>query len=476
MESKRAIILRFTNESAHAAIEQLMEQIPFEFSASIGDKKCEYSKVSSENQPWFNSSDIRGGHYEGLDLNQLLPLDEELIDAMRPTEAVFMNLVTRLEYAREFTYDERKRMYYLHLRLWNDFIEKNKINVAIFGIMPHEIPDYVIYGLCKIKKIPTLILHSTTLEDCAFLVEDWEESAVQVKDRYQELQSQEAQVTLGEYFENYYQGQVNPQGKKPITFKRPNAVQRAVKGGFIRSIPTLFSFKAWARRISKLKTELYRKKLARIYDGFAVEPDYSQKYIYVPLHFQPECSTCPMAGAYDDQKLMVQMLSSCAPEGVMLYVKEHPRQRAKGIAYRNEAYYQDLAKLKNVRFVKIDTGSFELREHCSAVVTGTGTAGFEALFREKPVMMFGHRFYQYAPGVFQIRTKEDCKNAMSAIFEGGEKPELKKIRLYLKAIQDTCVRAAVCDWHRKQASNLSHEANTKAISEALVKRMQSARV
>ena len=453
-----------------------MDQIPFEFSASIGDKKFNYSKVSSGSQPWFNSSDIRGGNYEGLDLNQLLPLDEELIDAMRPTEAVFMNLVTRLEHARKFTFDERKRMYYLHLRFWNDFIEKNKINVAIFGIMPHEIPDFVIYGLCKLKNIPTLIMHSTTLEDCTILFEDWEDPAPQVKVKYQELVSKNEEVSLDEYFESYYRAQLNPEGKKPITFKRPNAVQRVVKGGFIRSIPTLFSFKAWARRINKLKTELYRKKLARIYDSFAVEPNYSQKFIYVPLHFQPECSTCPMAGAYDNQKLIVQMLSDCAPEGVVLYVKEHPRQRSKGIAYRNEAYYQDLAKLKNVRFVKIETSSFELREHCSAVVTATGTAGFEALFREKPVMMFGHRFYQYAPGVFQIRTKEDCKNAMSAIFEGGERPELKKVRLYLRAIQDTCVRAAVCDWHRKQASSLSHEANTKAISEALVKRMQSARV
>ncbi len=472
MDPKRAIILRLTTDSANAALEQVMEQMPFEFAASIGDKKHEYSKVGSDNQLWFNSSDIRGGDYEGLDLNQLIPLDEELIDAMRPTEAVFMNLVTRLEYARTFTYDERKRMYYLHLRFWNDFIEKNKINVCLFGIMPHEIPDYIIYGLCKVKKISKFIMHSTTIEDCTVLFEDWEESDPKIKERYQELLNKNEEVQLDEQFENYYQGQVNPEGKKPITFKRPNAFQRALKGAFIRSLPTLFSPKAWVRRVQKLKAELYRKKLARIYDGFAVEPDYSQKYIYVPLHFQPECSTCPMAGAFDNQKLMVQMLSSCAPEGVVLYVKEHPRQRSKGIAYRDEAYYQDLAKLKNVRFVKIDTSSFELREHCSAVVTGTGTAGFEALFREKPVMMFGHRFYQYAPGVFQIRTKADCKNAMSAIFERGEKPELKKVRLYLKAIQDTCLRAAVCDWHRKQASSLSHEENTKAISEALINKLK----
>ena len=208
MEPKRAIILRLTTESANAALEQVMEQIPFEFATSIGDKKFDYTKVSSDSQPWFNSSDIRGGDYKDLDLNQLLPLDEELIDSMRGTEAVFMNLVTRLEYARKFTYDERKRMYYLHLRFWNDFIERNKINVCLFGIMPHEIPDYVIYGLCKHKNIPTLIFHSTTFEDCSVLFEDWEKSDPKIKERYQELLSSGEDVELDEYFESYYQNQI----------------------------------------------------------------------------------------------------------------------------------------------------------------------------------------------------------------------------------------------------------------------------
>ena len=51
--------------------------------------------------------------------------------------------------------------------------------------------------------------------------------------------------------------------------------------------------------------------------------------------------------------------------------------------------------MKCVRFMPRGFNSFRLQEHAEAIATVAGTAGFEALFREKPVIMFGHWFYQY---------------------------------------------------------------------------------
>jgi len=484
MEPLNAIILRFTDDSAHAAIEQVMEKIPFKFCASVGAICHHYSNVSDENQVWFNSSDMRGGFYEGVDHSGLLALDEDLVEQMRECEAVFMNMVTRLEYARKISYEERKRMYYLHLRFWNDFLEKHEINLFLSGIMPHEIPDFVIYSLCKLKGIHALIFHASTVRDCAFLEEDWEESAVQTRDRYQELLSQARgkDIFLSRKFEEYYQKLTKPAGKKPIDFKRPTVLDRIVASvksntlrsfvAFIRWIPTLLSPRAWYRRFQKMHAEWYRFTLRRYYDQHVIEPDFSQKYIYFPLHFQPECSTCPMAGAFVDQQVAIQLLSYYAPEGVLLYVKEHPRQRKKGVACRSIDFYRRLVSMPNVRLIKYDVSSFTLREHSSAVATGTGTAGFEAIFRQKPLFMFGHRYYQYAPGVFPIRTREDCQKAMEAIFERGEKPDLLQIRTFLKAMEETCVPASVNEWHRSQASETSFEGNTQAIASALLERIR----
>ena len=53
-----------------------------------------------------------------------------------------------------------------------------------------------------------------------------------------------------------------------------------------------------------------------------------QPFVYVPLHLQPERSTNPLGGVFDEQYLMVGMISSELPSGWRIYVKEHPSQFA----------------------------------------------------------------------------------------------------------------------------------------------------
>ncbi len=69
-----------------------------------------------------------------------------------------------------------------------------------------------------------------------------------------------------------------------------------------------------------------------------------------------------------------------------------------------------------------------------AAASSTTTAGFESLFREKPVFLFGHCFYQYASGIHRIRSIGDCRRAVDSIFVKKEHPSLRDARLYLMAI------------------------------------------
>jgi hypothetical protein len=113
----------------------------------------------------------------------------------------------------------------------------------------------------------------------------------------------------------------------------------------------------------------------------------------------------------------------------------------------------------------VDT--FQLREHCKAVATCTGTAGVEALFRGKPVLLFGHRFYQYAKGVYMIHTAKECKDAIHSIFVEEKTPTLLDCRLYLKAMEETCVKGVFNPWHYK-VTNLSYKEHVDANTEALL--------
>ncbi len=479
----RAVILRFSNDAAHAAIERVMEKVPFSYAASIGAVPRTYANLSADAQRWFSSSDVRGGLYPDVDPASLLPLDEALLERMRECEAIFMHMMSRLEQTQFIPYDERKRAYMWYLRYWNDFLERHRINLLLAGILPHEIPDYIIYALCKAKGIAVWVFHATTVRDTATLFTDIEDQAPEVGERYTQLLAENisGKISLSPLFEEYFQKQIQPTGKVAIAFRRPTAFDRLLIRAraygitsiiaFLRWLPLLFSVAAWKGRMRKVLAWWKVRDLRRFYDAHAVLPDYLESYIYVPLHFQPECSTCPMAGAFVDQLMTLQVLSKEAPAGVLLYVKEHPVQRKKGFACRSIDFYRQLLAMSNVRLIEHAADTFILREHCQAVATATGTAGFEAIFRGKPVLMFGHRFYQYAPGVFSIRTIEDCREAMQAIFTDGKIPEQHYVRLFLKSMEEKCIHASVTDWHQLQASNLSFEQHVGAISGALLQKI-----
>ena len=291
--------------------------------------------------------------------------------------------------------------------------------------------------------------------------------------RYQELLKEyegksDAAIHLCKQFEEYYSEQSIEEGKQPFTDwpKPPFFVIRWTQTFLKTPIGTTtfviqflcgyLSVQKWKRRIQKWSARYTMCRLSRFYHAHAIQPDLTQKFVYIPLHYQPEATTCPMAGGFVDQLIIVELLAQCLPDDVLLYVKEHPKQAARGHSCRNMNYYKDLLDITNVRLIDISADSFALREHCDAIATSAGTAGFEAIFRGKPVFMFGHFFYQYAPGVYPIHTTEDCQNAVQDIFESNKKPTLRECRIFLKAIEDTAVRSALCD-HHQSVCDLSKE-------------------
>ncbi len=147
----RAIIGRFSFDFSHAAIEQALEGFSIEFVSQIstGTNPVWLKNLPSSKQEWFDSSEVRSCKYPGVDFTKLLPLEADLIHAMRECESVFMDMVRRLEWKYEVSYNQRKEWYFQHLRFWNDYLEKHQINVYVSAWLPHEIPDIIIYHLCK---------------------------------------------------------------------------------------------------------------------------------------------------------------------------------------------------------------------------------------------------------------------------------------------------------------------------------------
>lgn len=121
--------------------------------------------------------------------------------------------------------------------------------------------------------------------------------------------------------------------------------------------------------------------------------DSTEKYVYFPLHVQPEMSTMTFAPFYLDQLCILENLSKSLPMGYRLLVKEHPSM----LGRRKGVYYERINALPNVRFVYPLTDSFEITKNAAAIFTITGTVGLEGLIMKKPVVVLGSTYYRFCP-------------------------------------------------------------------------------
>ncbi|PVZ70209.1 capsular polysaccharide export protein, LipB/KpsS family [Pelagibaculum spongiae] len=132
------------------------------------------------------------------------------------------------------------------------------------------------------------------------------------------------------------------------------------------------------------------------------------KFIYYPLHLQPEMTTSVMGGDYKDQMLSIEHLSRILPKGWKIVVKENPKQYY-DYYYRGDEFFKRMHSIDNLIFVgkNIDT-KWLIKKSC-IVATITGTAGWESIRLKRPVLTFGDAWYDGFPGVYKFNPKLNLK-------------------------------------------------------------------
>ncbi len=115
------------------------------------------------------------------------------------------------------------------------------------------------------------------------------------------------------------------------------------------------------------------------------------------LHTQPE-SSIDVAGSYfSDQAALVTVIARSLPVSHELYVKVHPTD----VDGQPVSFYRRLASIPGVRLINHDEDSRALVERASIVFTLTGTIGYEAALRGKPVIAFARNYFNTLPTVLQ---------------------------------------------------------------------------
>lgn len=421
---------------------------------------------------------------EATEVFELPPISEHLLVELAECESLVLCMMDRMDYAGALDHAARRRLYHAHVRYWSGVLDRFQPDLLYNVSTPHQIYDFVLQELCRLRGIPTLMFGMGFDLDRLFCKTDYRHGAGRIPELFAQriadgqtgstdlpMDIEERLAKVKRSYDQAIPVLVSNQLKDDV--RPPSALSLGVlaKGGAQTLRYGLLIVKAALSReparwkmveasYRLLKERLYREmvgplRLSKIRDYYnslaePVDPDMAP-YVYLPLSYQPELSSSPEGGAFVEQRLMVSLISRALPPGWKLYVKEHPVQFTYSLgtnsAARSIEFYDALLAHENVQLVPLKTNPFALIDGAKAVATITGTSGWESLVRGKPVMYFGYPWWQGCHGAFYTPDLETCRKVLAEI-EVGFSVEPDLIRLFAKVTDEESCRGDIY-WNRE---------------------------
>ncbi|NKB75837.1 MAG: hypothetical protein GKR96_02050 [Gammaproteobacteria bacterium] len=433
-------------------------------------------------------------------------LDEQQLIELSRFEPIAMQMMDRLDPDNCFSYSERKRHYHRLLKYWSAVLSHHKPTLVIFPSAPHMVYDYILYILARKSNIRTLMVNVNSALGRVMLGEDIDDFCAQVKHAYKNTtpicDQQETQIIddhiktlmmdynaakphymkMLEDNELRFAPSLNPLKLAKSVYWQSRIAGRQIKSYFNlktqwnqkppdnylkkRGVPLEaggYSLKEW----QAIKNKGIRKKrnLKKQYESLVSNQiDLSVKYVYVPLHYQPETTTCPEGGYYANQILMIDLISTLIPDDWRIYVKEHylqwQKQVSKGHQSRVPQDYCDLAAIPKVHLAPLSMNSFELMDSSRVLATVLGYAAWEAMVRGKPAFLFGAPWFGAHENAHLVKTRDDFIQAFEQIKEGRVNLSHEKTKAYLAAYFSVSFIGRTNKWN-KDVTTLSDQQNTE---------------
>lgn len=418
---------------------------------------------------------LAGKPAEDIDVSDFHPPGEDLIAEFRETELTVLTMMNKKYW--NISLEERKHLYYGFLSYWFGVLRTLKPDAIIYSAIPHTVYDFVVYNLAVNMNIKVIIFQPVLLTNgYAIVMNDYKKGSAALLDEMKRNEDKKFSLAdLRPETRTHYQKHAEiGEDVLPYYTRQVLTLYKGV-GLFLAKLRSLWTSLLVHKDFSvfvTLLTYVPRRlgpNLKKEYILVQSQADFSKKFIYATLQYQPEAQTCPQAGVFADQLLMIETLSASLPEGWLVYVKEHPAlwllRGVKFYNYRYKGYYKAIAKLKNVRLVPIDTNSFQLIRHSQGVATGAGSVGWEAILRSKPVLVFGYPWYQDCEGVFKVTDTASCKAAMHKLLNGFKVSQQKVINFL--ACLDKVIVEAYFEFYTREVSKINRQQNVHNLVQAI---------
>lgn len=451
---------------------------------------------------------IPAPHFKDLVLEEL---DPEVLDFLSSRESIVLSMMDRNDSNSDsFLYRDRLEFYYYLIQYWQTVLKKMKISVVLFEEEPHQTNDYVLYLVCGILGVKTLMTVRTISSLGLLPMEKFEVGCLPFLDLYQKAVADfeaNASLELPEYLDLYYRkltgsyesilsehlwdqvDKVKDLKNKPnpsllsvllkIFLSKiwdfPNHYKRLsfILNGEYVSDQKEKGKSIYNSRLSYVQALIYKNKTIKVksknrdyYNSVSIDNvDSSKPYIFCGLQYQPEKSTCPLGGRFVNQMLMVELIAKNLPAGWNLYVKEHPSQfvfdyTRYGDLFRYPEYYDRIMKMPNTYLLSLKTDVFKVIDGSGGVASVTGTICWEAAMRGKISLNFGYSWLKGCEGIFEIFTKSDLVAGLSMMLN-KQKVDVKKVQVFGKLINSLDFKAAVGGQNQLEYRQISVEENAQ---------------
>lgn len=319
---------------------------------------------------------------------------------------VFQDMYVRWSPISSFEYDSRNVHDYLNIfNMMVDYtyhrLLDEKISLVIFNRAPHMGGDYILYLLAEKTGIKTLIMEPSIIPNRFFYT--FRNDDFGSFNSCHQLYEVKAQTLEKKFKKVLLYMRVIQEKKKDLRTKLYTYIHKEY-----RFLKELFSRENYS-------LALHRYHLKREYEANCkrseVEPDFSCKFVYFPLHLQPEKTTSAWGGKFADQVLALERLSEFIPNDWLIYAKENPKQNH---VMRGRYFYQRISRISKLKLIKKEIDTYELLENSEFAATITGTVGWEAICGGKNVLIFGWgAWYKTLPGVFSYSPDLEVEDVMN---------------------------------------------------------------
>lgn len=296
---------------------------------------------------------------------------------------------------------------------------KQGVDMVVFEDIPHGGSGLTMYLVAKAMGIKTLMLvpayeagyftYCYSIEDYGIFADasDYCEELddIVIKKEYKKdiayMTPEMMAKDLGKHSMSYYfQPLLSPKhyfGKKKVLWKEQQAkylnLYDFIEKKIIRSVGRYFQHRCYNK--NNTKTVQY--------------VDLKKKYVYFPLHLQPEMTTDVLGEKYTDQLLAIEKLHKILPDDWYIYVKENPKQKS---YMRGRYFFERISLIPNVVFVDRTVDTYKLMESAQFVSTITGTAAWEAITGGKNALIFGRVWFDHFPGIFRFEEIESIQEIL----------------------------------------------------------------